>query len=95
MDQQQHPATNSGSIAVAAFSDGCNVTTVAPPTVPVLDECGPGNARFGQVPSGPWTSVLNPDGSLTVTANQGYSFGNGQTSVTFRSPPTATSPARS
>lgn len=79
-------AINSGSIAVASFSDSCNVTTVTAPTVPVVDECGPGNARFGQVPSGPWTSVLNPDGSLKVTANRGYSFGNGQTSVTYPAP---------
>lgn len=79
-------ASNSGSIAVASFADSCNVTTVAPPTVPVVDDCGPGNAHFGQVPTGPWTSTTNPDGSLTITANQGYSFGNGQTSVTYPKP---------
>lgn len=79
-------ASNSGSIAVASFADSCNVTTVAPPTVPVVDDCGPGNAHFGQVPTGPWTSTTNPDGSLTITANQGYSFGDGQTSVTYPKP---------
>jgi hypothetical protein len=85
-------ATNSGSIAVASFSDGCNVTTVTAPTVPVIDDCGPGNAHFGQVPSGPWTSTLNPNGSLTITANQGYSFGNGQTSVTYPAPTDSNQP---
>ena len=79
-------ATNSGSIPVASFSDGCKVTTVSPPTVPVVDECGPGNAHFGTVPTGPWTSVLNPDGSLTITPNRGYSFGNGQASITYPAP---------
>ena len=65
------------------------------PTVPVIDDCGPGNARFGDVPAGPWTSEVNPDGSLTVTANPGYTFPNGQKSVTYpKSRPTATSPAR-
>ncbi len=79
-------ATNSGSISVASFADNCNVTTATPPTVPVVDNCGPGNAHYGQVPSGPWTAVTNPDGSVTVTANQGYSFGNGQTVVTYPVP---------
>lgn len=85
-------AKNSGSIAVAEFKDNCAVTTVTAPTVPVIDECGPGNARFGEVSSGPWTSVTNPDGSLTVTADQGYSFGNGQTSVTYPAPADSNQP---
>ncbi len=79
-------ATNSGSVPVAAFADSCNITKVPAPTVPVIDECGPGNARFGTVPSGPWTSVLNSNGSLTITANQGYAFSNGQTSITLPKP---------
>ncbi len=79
-------ADNTGSIAVTSFSDGCNVTTVTAPTVPVIDDCGPGNARFGDVPSGPWTSTTNPDGSLTITANQGYTFPHGQKSVTYPKP---------
>jgi hypothetical protein len=85
-------ANNSGSIAVTEFTDNCNVTTVPAPSVPVIDDCGPGNAHFGTVPSGPWTSVLNPDGSLTVTTNQGYSFGNGQTSVTYPTPTDSNQP---
>ena len=56
------------------------------PTVPVIDDCGPGNAHFGTVPSGPWTSVLNPDGSLTITASTGYAFPDGKTSVTLPAP---------
>ena len=85
-------ATNSGSIPVASFSDSCNVTTVTPPTVPVVDDCGPGNAHYGEVPTGPWTSTANPDGSLTVTANQGYTFGNGQSSVTYPAPTDSNQP---
>lgn len=78
--------TNSGSIASSSFSDSCAVTTVATPSVPMVDDCGPGNAVYGAVPSGPWTSVVNPDGSLTIIANQGYTFPNGQTSVTYPQP---------
>jgi hypothetical protein len=85
-------ASNSGSIAVASFADSCNVTTVTPPTVPVVDDCGPGNAHFGTVPTGPWTSKTNPDGSLTITANQGYTFPNGQTSVTYPKPTDSNQP---
>ncbi len=52
----------------------------------MIDDCGPGNAHYGTVPSGPWTSVVNPDGSLTITANPGHSFGNGQTAITLPTP---------
>jgi hypothetical protein len=79
--------TNTGTIAVSSFSDACNVTKVAEPNIPVVDDCGPGNAHFGTVPSGPWTSVLNPNGSVTVTTNQGYAFLNGQTTMTYPAPP--------
>jgi hypothetical protein len=85
-------ATNSGSIPVTSFADDCDVKTVAAPEVPVVDDCGPGNAHFGQVPAGPWTSTLNSDGSLTVTAQQGYSFPNGQTSVTYPAPTDSNQP---
>ncbi len=85
-DGQAIYSTNSGEIPVASFSDACHVTTVTAPTVPVIDDCGPGNARFGDVPAGPWTSKVNPDGSLTVTANAGYTFPNNQTSVTYPTP---------
>jgi hypothetical protein len=78
--------TNSGSIAVESFSDSCNPTKVDAPQVPVVDDCGPGNAHFGAVPSGPWTSKVNPDGSLTITANQGYVFPEGKTSLTYPAP---------
>ncbi|WP_297626093.1 hypothetical protein [Nocardioides sp.] len=85
-------ASNSGSIPVASFSDSCNVTKVAAPTVPVVDDCGPGNAHYGTVPSGPWTSVTNANGSLTVTANQGYVFDNGQTVLTYPVPTDSNQP---
>ncbi len=84
--------TNSGSIPVAKFTDNCNTTKVVAPTVPVIDDCGPGNARFGTVPSGPWTSVLNPNGSLTITANPGYVFTNGQTVITYPRPTDSNQP---
>ena len=78
--------TNSGWIAASAFSEDCNTKKVDAPKVPVVDESGPGNAHYGTVPSGPWTSVVNPDGSLTITANPGHSFGNGQTAITLPTP---------
>jgi hypothetical protein len=84
--------TNSGSIPVSSFSDNCNTTKVVAPTVPVIDDCGPGNARFGTVPSGPWTSVLNPNGSLTITANPGYVFTTGQTVITYPRPTDSNQP---
>ncbi len=84
--------TSSGYIPVAKFLDGCNVTTVQPPTIPVVDDCGPGNAHYGQVPSGPWTSVTNPDGSVTLTANPGNQFPGGQTSVTYPAPSDSNEP---
>ena len=85
-DGQSIYSTNGDSVEVSEFSDSCNVTTVTAPTVPVIDDCGPDNARFGTVPSGPWTSKLNADGSLTITANQGYTFPNNQKSVTYPKP---------
>jgi hypothetical protein len=79
-------STDSGSVSVALFSDDCAVKTIAPPTVPVVDDCGPGNAHYGTVPSGPWTATTNPDGSLTLTAAPGNVFPNGQTSITLPAP---------
>src|SRR6478735_9234397 len=78
--------TSYGTIPVASFTDNCVVKTIQPPTVPVVDGCGPGNAHYGQVPSGPWTVTYNPDRSLTVTATAGHVFPNGQTVLTFPVP---------
>ena len=91
-DGQNIYSTNSDVVEVSEFTDGCKYTTVTAPTVPVIDDCGPGNARFGAVPSGPWTSKTNADGSLTITANQGYRFTNGQTSVTYAKPKDSNTP---
>ena len=66
--------------------DGSCISTVAVPTVPVLDECGPGNAVFGTVPPGPWSVVNNTDGSITINANAGINFLGGVTSVTQPAP---------
>ena len=61
-------------------------TEIPVPTVPVIDECGPGNAHYGDVPSGNYTVVRNEDGSITLTAKDGYIFPNGQESVTLPKP---------
>ena len=79
-------SVDSGSIPVASFTDGCAVTTVAIPTVPVVDDCGPGNAHFGAVPAGPWTATTHSDGSLTLTAGPGHTFPDGVTTVTLEAP---------
>jgi hypothetical protein len=84
--------TNSGWIAASAFSEDCNTKKVDAPEVPVVDECGPGNAHYGTVPSGPWTSVVNPDGSLTITADAGHVFTNGQTVLTYPVPADSNQP---
>ena len=84
--------TNSGWIAASAFSEDCNTKKVDAPKVPVVDECGPGNAHYGTVPSGPWTSVVNPDGSLTITADAGHVFPNGQTVLTYPVPADSNQP---
>ena len=81
-------AVNSGTIARTAFSDACLPTPVlhAAVTVPVIDACGPGNAVYGDVPTGPWTVVRNPDRSVVITANPGHVFPNSQTVLTFPAP---------
>ena len=61
--------------------------------MPVIDDVRPAaTARFGTVPSGPWTSVLNPDGSLTIKANSGYAFPDGKTSYTLPKPTDSNKP---
>lgn len=84
--------TSYGTIAQATFSDDCVVKTVQPPTIPVVDDCGPGNAHYGQVPPGPWTSVTNPGGSVTVTTTAGNQFPNGATSITYPAPADSNAP---
>ncbi len=74
-------SANAATYKVTFAKPDCTVT-VQPPTIPVVDECGPNNAHYGAVPTGPWTSVTNSDGSVTVTANPGNTFPNGQ-SVTY------------
>ena len=56
------------------------------PTVPVVDPCGLANAVFGTVPAGNYSSVLNPNGSITLTANQGFVFAGSLTEVTLPAP---------
>jgi hypothetical protein len=80
-----------GSISVSKFSDDC-ILPATPPTVPVVDPCGPGNAQYGPVPAGPWTATTNPDGSVTVTANAGYSFPDGATTITYPAPTDSNQP---
>ncbi|NPD07022.1 hypothetical protein HN031_20295 [Nocardioides sp. zg-1308] len=78
--------TSYGTIPVYKFTDNCVVKTVQPPTVPVVDDCGPGNAHYGQVPTGPWTVTTHSNGSLTVTTTPGHQFPNGQTTLTYPAP---------
>ena len=56
------------------------------PTVPVVDPCGLANAVFGTVPAGNYSSVLNPNGSITLTANQGFIFAGALAQVTLPAP---------
>ena len=85
-------ARNWGSIPVSDFADGCDVRTVKAPTIPVVDECGPGNAHYGDVPTGPWSVVRNADGSVVVTASEGYVFPGGKTSITYAPPKDSNQP---
>ena len=59
--------TSSGSIPASSFADKCSTKKVSAPTVPVVDDCGPGNAHYGTVPAGPWTSGRQL-GAVTSTA---------------------------
>ncbi|WP_161605469.1 LPXTG cell wall anchor domain-containing protein [Pimelobacter simplex] len=61
-------------------------TQIAKPVVPVTDECGPGNAVYGEIPVGNYTAVRNPDGSITLTADAGYLFFGGTKTVTLPVP---------
>ncbi|MDQ6526219.1 hypothetical protein RB608_21550 [Nocardioides sp. LHD-245] len=50
------------------------VVEIVPPTIPVIDPCGTGNATYGTVPTGNYTTTRNNDGSLTLTATTGHTF---------------------
>ncbi len=84
--------TNSGSIAASSFAVDCAIKEVPAPTISVVDACGPDNAVYGTVPEGPWTSVVNPDRSLTLTANPGYTFPSGQVTITYPTPTDSNTP---
>lgn len=61
-------------------------TTIAIPSVPVLDPCGLANAVYGTVPTGDYTHVVNPDGSITFTANAGFIFTGSLSMITLPAP---------
>ena len=61
-------------------------TTIAVPTVPVVDPCGLANAVYGTVPAGSYSVQLNADGSITLTANTGFVFTGGLAAVTLPAP---------
>ncbi|WP_215813412.1 LPXTG cell wall anchor domain-containing protein [Pimelobacter sp. 30-1] len=61
-------------------------TQIAKPVVPVVDDCGPGNAVYGVIPAGTYTAVRNPDGSITLTADAGYLFFGGFKTVSLPPP---------
>jgi hypothetical protein len=75
-----------GEVTTVVVDTDCKPEEVQPPTVPVIDECGPGNAVYGEVPPGPWSVTRNPDGSVAITANQGTTFPNGQTTIVLPPP---------
>jgi hypothetical protein len=64
----------------------CPPTVIYVPTVPVVVTCGPNNDVYGTVPSGHYTSRANVNGSVTLTAMQGYVFAGGETVVTLPAP---------
>lgn len=49
---------------------------ITAPGLYMVDPCGAGNAtyRMDLIPDGPYTAALNPDGSVTFTADAGYGF---------------------
>lgn len=68
------------------FNEPCDPTEITAPTVPVNDPCGPDNAAYGNVPSGNYSVDRNPDGSITLTANEGYVFPDNQETYTYPAP---------
>lgn len=67
-------------------------TEIAVPDVPVVDPCGPNNAHYGDVPAGHYTVTRNEDGSITLTADKGYTFPDGQETVTLPAPEDSNEP---
>ncbi len=60
---------------------------ITPPVVDLLDPCGTGNAAYGPVPASPdYTTVLNGDGSITLTAVAPATFPGGAPTHTFPVP---------
>jgi LPXTG-motif cell wall-anchored protein len=57
----------------------CEPVIIDAPTVPSSDPCGPDNVAYGEVPAGDYDVALNDDGSITLTAHNGYTFADGLT----------------
>lgn len=59
------------------------VTKIPKPAVPIIDACGPNNIVYGTVPTNShYSFVRNANGSITFTANTGYTFDDGTTNGT-------------
>ena len=61
-------------------------TLIDTPQIPVNDPCDTGNAVYGEVPAGNYTYARNENGSITLTANEGYVFADAQHVVTLDAP---------
>lgn len=75
-----------GLFTVPGNESKCEAPETQVPQVPVVDECGLGNAHYGDVPEGPYTVTRNDDGSITLTANEGTVFLGGLSEVTLPAP---------
>ncbi|MBM7518472.1 hypothetical protein [Nocardioides nitrophenolicus] len=68
----------------------CAQGEIPVPQIPADDPCGSGNAAFRTplptAPNGEWTAVLNPNGSVTITAGPNTTFPGGDTEVTLPKP---------
>ncbi|WGY02840.1 hypothetical protein QI633_03565 [Nocardioides sp. QY071] len=68
----------------------CAQGEIPVPEIPATDPCGPNNAAYTlplpTAPNGEWTAVLNPNGSVTITAGANTTFPGGDTEVTLPKP---------
>ena len=67
-------------------------TEIPVPEIPVDDPCGPDNAHYGDVPEGHYTVIHWEDGSISLEAEDGYTFPDERSSVTFPAPEDSNEP---
>lgn len=83
-----HPVGEWTVVEVGTDCEAPPLTVVDLPAVPgVVDPCGEGNAVYGDlVDTAAYSWSRAEDGSVTATVNDGYSFAEGGTFVTFPAP---------